>query len=325
MKRITHILLIIALCLTVTACTGDSQAQAAPTDFPSKNITLICPFSPGGGTDALTRKIATIVEAQTGAKIIVENKVGGSGATAFSEGAIAKPDGYTITISTVEIGLLPMAGMTSYKVSDYRGVMRMNYDATALVARGNAPYSTLEEFTAHAKENPGKIIVYYGSFPAPGWLAQKMLVTETGVDINAVSGGTGGAAAQIQNLLGGHIDATFITPAECAAYLETGEIKVLAVASDQRVPAFPEYPTFKELGYDVVCGTWRGVSVPKGTPDEVVKVLEKMFTDAYESDEFQEFLKNMKFGPAYLNTADFDAQIQREVEEFTPIVDKFLK
>ena len=322
MKCLFRALLILALFLTATACTDRSPAQAA--EFPAKTITLICPFSPGGGTDALTRKIAKVVEEQTGSTIIVENKVGGSGAVAFNEGALVKPDGYTLTISTVEIVLLPMANMTSYKVSDYKGIMRMNYDATALVARGNAPYNTLAEFIEYSKENPGKTIVYYGSFPAPGWLAQKMLVTETGVDINAVSGGTGGAAAQIQNLLGGHIDATFITPAECAAYLETGEIKVLAVAADERVAAFPDYPTFKELGFDVVCGTWRGVSAPKGTPDEIVKTLEKMFTDAFNSTEFQEFLTNMKFGSAYLNTADFNAQIQRETEEFAPIVTKFL-
>lgn len=320
MKKTRIIAMLLCVVLLIGCLAGCGQAKQA--EFPSKDINLIVPFGAGGGTDALARKIAEIVKAQTGINVVCTNKTGGSGAVGMAEGAAAKADGYTVTMTTVEAVLLPLAKLASFEASDFKGICRVNFDAAALVVRADDPANTLEEFVENAKNAATPVIVNVSAYPTNYWLCGAMLNEASGNVFNLVEE-PDGAAAEIQNLLGGHVDSIVCTLAEAAQYEASGDFKFLAVAGGERNPAFPDVPTFKESGYEIEVGTWRGFMVPKDTPDDVVSKLDEIFTNAYNSDEFQEFLSTMNFGDGYLNAEDFAKLVQEQTEQYGPVISKY--
>lgn len=337
MKKSITLLLTLAMLFSLVACgrqnpttepnaagNNPSSADGEPvkTAFPEKEITIICPFSAGGGTDALARQLAVLAEDELGQTVIVENKTGGSGAVGMGEGAAAAPDGYTVTMVTVECVLLPAAGLASFTVDDFTPIIRVNFDPAALFVRADSPYQTVEEFLAAAKENPGEVTLMTDAYPAKSWLCGALLQEEAGVVFNIIPE-AGGASEQISSLLGGHVEATLITPAEGAAYIESGDLRMLAVAAPEKDASYPDVPTFYDCGYNVEVGTWRGFVVPKDTPSEVVKVLNDAFTAAYERTEMTEFLENTGFGAGYLNSEDFAALLVQQAEQYTPVVKKY--
>ena len=320
MKKIAAVLLCLVMALSCLAGCGSS---ASTDEFPSKDITLIVPFAAGGGTDALARKLAEIVEKQSGVSIVVENKTGGSGAVGMAEGAAAKADGYTVTMTTVEAVLLPLAGLASFEAADFTGICRVNFDAAALVVKADNPANTLQEFIANSDSST---VINTSAFPTNYWLTGAMLKDASGVDFNLVEE-PNGAAAEIQNLLGGHVDSIVCTMAEVAQYVQSGDFKILAVASNERstVEAFANVPTFKECGYEIEVGTWRGFMVPKDTPADVVAKLDELFTAAHDSDEFKEFLNTMGFGAGYLNSADFAKLVEDQTAQYGPVIAPYVQ
>lgn len=340
MRKLIALLMSASIVLICAACTPaapapaqePAPAQSAETPaapaaaeaiaFPEKEITLICPFAAGGGTDALARQIAVLAEKELGESVIVVNKTGGSGAVGMGEGAFAAADGYTVTMVTIECVLLPAAGLASFTADDFTPIIRINFDPAAMFVRADGPYQTLEDLINAAKEKPGEITLMTDAYPAKSWLCGALLQEEAGVEFNIIPE-AGGAAEQISSLLGGHVEATLITPAEGAAYLESGEFRMLAVANSERDTNYPDVPTIYECGYNVEVGTWRGLVVPKDTPADVVKVLNDAFTAAYEQPEMAEFLANTGFGAGYLNSADFTELLNQQAQQYTPIVEKY--
>lgn len=316
-KVMSLVLVALILVCSFAGCAAKEE------EFPSKEITLICPFSAGGGTDALARKLAEIVEAQSGVSVIVTNKTGGSGAVGMAEGAAAKADGYTVTMTTVECVLLPLAELASFQASDFQGIVRVNFDAAALIVSADNPANTLEEFVSNAATASTPAVINVSAFPTNYWLCGAMLADATGVDFNLVEE-PDGAAAEIQNLLGGHVDSIVCTMAEAAQYVESGDFKILAVASNERSTMFPDVPTFKESGYEIEVGTWRGFMVPKDTNSEIVAKLDALFTAAYESDEFRAFLETMGFGDGYLNSADFAQLVADQTAQYGPVISQYI-
>lgn len=320
--------LLVALCLLLSLqmgfANGAQESGAKSAEFPTKSISLIVPFGAGGGTDALARKLAEIVEKQSGVQLIVENKTGGSGAVGMAEGAMAKPDGYTVTMTTVEVVLLPAAGLASFKPSDFKGIIRVNFDPAALIVQKKNPANTLKEFVANAKTASKPVSLNVSAFPTNYWLCGAMLKEKSSANFNLVEE-PNGAAQEIANLLGGHVDAIICTMAEAAQYVASGDFKFLAVASDTRNANFPDVPTFNDEGFDIEVGTWRGFMVPKDTDAAVVAKLDSLFTAAYKSTDFQEFLKKMGFGDGYLNSEDFAKLVSAQSAQYNPIIAKYKK
>ena len=321
MKKILFVALCLVLACSTVFANGTKESSSA--NFPSKPITLIVPFAAGGGTDALARQLASIVEKQSGATIVVENKTGGSGAVGMSEGAIAKNDGYTVTMTTVEVVLLPAAGLASFSPEDFKGIVRVNFDPAALIVKANNPANTLQEFVANAAASKTPVSINVSAFPTNYWLCGAMLAEQSGVAFNLVEE-PNGAAQEVANLLGGHVDAIICTMAEAAAYVENGDFKFLAVAGDSRNTSYPDIPTFNECGFDIEVGTWRGFMVPDDTDPEVVAVLDQMFTQAYESEEFKAFLAKMGFGDGYLNSSDFEQLVKNQSAQYGPVIAQYI-
>ncbi|MEW6623394.1 MAG: tripartite tricarboxylate transporter substrate-binding protein [Bacillota bacterium] len=307
MKRLIVIFLV---CLMVLSLAGCGQKQEAPkeeakkVEFPTKAITMIVPWAAGGGTDAVARGLGKNAEQFLGQTVTVNNITGGGGAVGHGAGLNAKNDGYTVTMITFELLSLPPQGLTPFTYKDYDLLMRVNMDPAALTVKKDAPYQTVEEFINYAKEHPGQINVG-NSGPGSVWhIAAGLLEEKAGIKLTHVP--FNGAAPAVTDLVGGHIQAVSVSPAEVQGQVQAGELKILAVMSPERNPNFPDVPTFKELGYDITFGTWRGLAVPKDTDSEVKNILAEAFKKAYDTPDFQDFAKKAGLGLAYANANDFE-------------------
>lgn len=317
MKKIISVMLLFLLLASIVGCSKETEKV-----FPDETITIICPYGAGGGTDALSRKIAELSSKELGVDVIVVNKTGGGGAVGMGEGAKSDSDGYTVTMATIEAVLLPIAGLAPFQPSDFTPIVRVNFDPASIVVSVSSGYNTLEDLIEDAKNRPGEVNVMTSSFPTNYWLTTTVLEEKAGVKFNKVTA-QAGAADQIQNVLGGHVDAITVTPAEAAAVVESGDCKILAIAGEKRDEKFSDVPLMSELGYDIEIGPWRGLLVPKDTPDDVVKVLEDAFTKVVESEELKSFMAEAGFGYAYMNSTDLKTLMDNQTEEYTPIIEKY--
>lgn len=282
-----------------------SQAHSAT--FPKKSVTVICPWSAGGGTDTILRGLARNTEAFLGENIIVVNKTGGGGAIGHRAGINARADGYTVSMITFEILSLPPQGLVPFTYKDYDLLMRINKDASAITVPADAPYNTIQEFVTYAKSHPGEIKVGH-SGPGSVWqIAGSIFAEKANIDLDYTP--FNGAAPAISSLVGNHINAVSVSAAEVQAQVQAGKLKILAVMSNERLPNFPDVPTMKESGIDVTFGTWRGLAVPKNTPESAKKVLRESFKQGMETAEFQKFAKDAGLGLAYLNAEDWEKEL----------------
>lgn len=291
-----------------------SKANASEVKFPEKSITLIVPYAAGGGTDATARALANAAEKVLGQSIGVVNKTGGNAVVGMTEAAKAKPDGYTVIMNANEIALLPHMGLSPITYKDYAQVAQINFDPATLTVSADAPYNTIEEFIEYAKSHPGEIRVG-GTGKGGIWhLASASIEKATGAEFNFVP--FDGAAPAKTALMGGHIEAVTVSPAEVLPQVEAGELKTLAVLADEKSPIIPDVPTFREAGYDVEVGVWRGIDTPAGTPPEVVEILEEAFLKATEDEDFVKFMDQNGLGIVTKGSADYSEMVAKDHEYF---------
>ena len=215
----------------------------------------------------------------------------GGGSIGMLYGANAKPDGYTVTAVTVELTTLPHTGTGGgLEPEMFKPILMFNSSCSAITVKADAPWNTLDEFLDYAKTND--VQIGNSGIGAIWHLAAAGLAQKAGVDFTYVP--FEGSTPAITSLLGGHIDAISVSYSEVIQQVQAGELKVLAVLADERLPYASEIPTAKELGYDVSIGTWRGLSVPKDTPDEVVGKLYEIFSKAVEKESFKSFMGETK-------------------------------
>lgn len=295
-----------------------ASVQAA---FPEKPITIIVPWGAGGGTDAVARVLANEAEEFTNVSINVENRTGGGGAVGHGQGARANPDGYTITLTTVELVIQPHIEDVNYSYDDFRPIMQVNLDPAAVTVREDAEWENVNELVADAKERPGELLAS-GTATGGIWhLGKLALEAETGAQITWIP--SQGMAPAVTDLLGGHVDLVTGSPGEVTSQVEAGELKMLAVMSDERVSGFPNVPTLKEEGIDVAIGTWRGLQVPADTPDEVVEILHDIFYKAFESDGFQTKMNDLGLGITYRGPEEYAEFLEENNEIFKGLVEQF--
>lgn len=318
LSLITAIMLVfLAACSsnnTTSSQEKDKKVSASEIKFPEKSITLIVPYAAGGGTDATARALASAAEKYLGQSIGVVNKTGGNAVVGMTEVAKAKPDGYTIIMNANEIALLPHMGLSPLSYKDYAQVAQINFDSATLTVPADAPYNTIEEFITYAKDHPGEIRVG-GTGKGGIWhLAAASIEKATGVKFNFVP--FDGAAPAKTALLGGHIEAVTISPAEVLPQLEAGKLKTLAVLAGERSSIVPDVPTFQEVGYDVEVGVWRAIDAPADTPPEVIKILEEAFLKATEDEEFVKFMEQNGLGIVTKGSEDYAEMVAKDHEYF---------
>lgn len=304
-----------------TSAAGSSGKEASPaaqtSPYPSFPVSVVVPFSAGGGTDLVTRAIVDAAKDKFPKNISVENRTGGGGAIGMVYGANAKPDGSIITTVCVELTTLPHTGTGATLQSDsFKPVMMMNSAYSVLTVKADAPWNDLKEFIEYAKTN--KVQIGNSGVGAIWHLAAAALGKEAGVDFVHVP--FEGAAPAVTSILGGHIEAVTVSYPEVAPQVEAGELKVLAVLAPERLKALPDVPTAKESGYDVAVGTWRGFGVPKDTPDETVKAIYDIFSEASNAPSFVEFMETNNLDIDVLDSKGFTERIASDDEMFKTLI-----
>lgn len=310
MKRLVAVVLLLVLAL-------GAIGVASAAYYPAKNISMICPWAAGGGTDATLRALSMAAEKVLGKTIVVENKTGGGGLIGHSAIALAKPDGYTVGMITFELSTYVPQDTGDITWESYDILCRVNTDAAALSvntawAKANNVFD-VASFVEYCKANPGTVNIG-NSAPASVWHIGAGLLAQT-ADIDVKHIAFEGAAPAVTALAGGHIEAVSVSLGEVRSQMEAGNITVLGVMDTIRPAKYPEIQTFQEQGYDVVYGTWRGLALPKGVDPDIKAVLSDAFAKAVEDPDFIEFMNNSMLTIAYQNAEDFSVFLAQNYED----------
>ncbi|MEP9351556.1 tripartite tricarboxylate transporter substrate binding protein [Xanthobacter sp. KR7-225] len=300
-------LLAAGLVLAFSALAAATPTRAAP--YPDRPITMIVPWGAGGGTDAVARIVASLLERDLGQPVAVVNRTGGQGVVGHQAIADATPDGYTLGLITVEIAMMHWAGLTPLTPASYTPLSLMNEDPAGLQVRTDAPYKTAQEVLDDIKKNPGKFKAS-GTGQGGIWhLALAGMLSSLKMDPASVPWvPSNGAAPGLQDLVAGGVQVVTCSLPEARSLIDAGRVKSLAIMSAERSKLMPSVPTLKEAtGSDWTIGAWRGVAAPKGLPAEVAQKLQAALKKAYESKEYQDFLASRGFGGKYADGPGFGA------------------
>ncbi|WP_119154096.1 tripartite tricarboxylate transporter substrate binding protein [Caldimonas tepidiphila] len=283
---------------------------AAAQDYPARTIELVVPYPAGGGTDAVARAFAESLKKHLPQPVVISNKTGAGGAIGLTEVMSARPDGYKIGVGTVEITMLPHLGIARFSIDDFVPIAQLNAEPSAITVNASSPWRTVEEFLAHAKANPGQMRIGNSGNGAIWHLAAEQMAKKTGTSYSHIP--YAGASPAINDLLGGHIEAVTVSPAEVAQHVAAGRLRLLAVMGEQRAKRFPDVPTLKEKGIDVSISTWRGIVVPKGTPQPVVEVLRTASRKAADEQAFRDALARLDLTHVYADGPAFRTVMERD-------------
>jgi tripartite-type tricarboxylate transporter receptor subunit TctC len=295
--------------LGTTAAALALAGGARAAGYPERPITIICPWGAGGGTDATARIVASILERDLGVPVTVVNRTGGSGVVGHSAIATAAPDGYTLGIITVEIGMMHWQGLTELTYKDYTPLALMNEDAAGVQVLADSSYDSAKALLDAVKSGGKGDMKASGTGQGGIWhLALAGMLQAGGMAPDQVQWvPSQGAAPGLQDLVAGGVDIVPCSVPEAKSLLDAGKVRSLAVMSKDRNPAFPDVPTLKEAtGIDWTLGAWRGFAGPKGLPEEVTGVLVPALAKVYESPEFKEFMSGRGFGTIYAAPAEFE-------------------
>ena len=289
-------------------------------DFPSETITLVTWSSPGGGGDVLGRNLQGPLSKVAGVPVVIVNKPGGSGAVAMEYATKMKNDGYHLLIVTASGVITPHVAGTRLSVADFKGVIRVQLDPEVLMAKGDSPFKNAKDAIEAKKANPGSI-KFAGAFLGNmDSLLCYQIFQKAGIQFDYVPYSGGGEA--MTALLGGHVQVLFGNPSEVEPQVEAGQIRLISIATPQRLPGLPNVPTLIEQGYDITGILWRGIVAPKGTPDDKIMKLNQLIKKAMQDPAWLDYMKKSKLSDGYLTAAEFDKDIQNEFKLYGEIVNK---
>ena len=296
--------------------------------YPTKPVTMIVPFPPGGVADIVGRPLAAVMEKTLKQPVIVVNRTGAGGAVGMAAVAKATPDGYTILMALSSISIFPVYdrinGKTpAYEMKEFAPIALVTADPTVLVVRADGPYKTLKDFVDAAKANPGKI--NYSSSGVYGTLhvAMEIFANAAGIRLFHVPYQGGGPA--VTALLGGQVEALASGPAAAIGQIKGGKMRALASWSTQRLALLPDLPTFKELGYDAEFYIWAGVFAPAATPAPIVARLREAVRNAVSDPDFRGAMEKVATPIAYLDAPEFQKYWDQDARRLAVALEKIGK
>mgnify|MGYP001098358574 CR=1 FL=1 len=284
-------------------------AAPAQDAYPSRPITMIVPFPPGGVADQSGRPVAAALEKILKQPVVVTNRPGAGGAVGMAAAANAKPDGYTILMALSSISIIPEADklfgrQPAYQMSQLAPVALVTADPTVLVVSADSPWKTVEDFVEDAKKRPGEISFSSSGVYGTLHMAMEMFAHAADIKLRHVPFSGGGPA--LTALLGNHVQALASGPGPVIPHIKAGKLRALASWGEKRLDALPDVPTFKELGYkDVEFYIWSGVFVPAGTPEPVMKVLRDAMRQVVEDPEFKSAMEKLQTPVVYMDAPEF--------------------
>ena len=277
--------------------------------YPSRPITVVAPFPPGGVADLTARPVAAAMEKVLKNPVGVVNKTGAAGAVGMQFVAASKRDGYTLLLALSSISIIPEADkifdrQPAFTVDQFAPIALISADPTILVVRAESPWKTAQEFIEDAKKRPGQISYSSSGIYGTLHMAMELLSHAAGIKLRHVP--HAGAGPALTAILGGHVDALASGPAVVLPHIKAGKLRALAGWGDKRVAALPEVPTFKELGYpDAEFYIWAGLFAPRGTPEPVLARLREATRAAVAEPEFKSAMDKLETPIVFKQGDDF--------------------
>ena len=309
-KQIRSVLLAIGLSV--------STAFAA---FPEKDITLIVPWSAGGGTDTIARALVKNAKKHIGVNVNVVNKTGGQGVVGMSAARLARPDGYTVGMITFGLSTYKLMGLSKLNFRDFKLLQLLNQSAPALSVKADSKWSSIADVVKYAKANPGKVTIGHTGAGVAWHLSAASLGIKNGIEFNFIP--FDGGAPTRSALLGGHIDLAATGIDEMKQLKEAGQVNIIVTDDTKRHPLFPNVPTLKEEGFasDAPILDWRGLALAKNVPADRTKILEAGFKKMFDDPEFREFTKKVGLNLVYGDAKGFKEFLENMENVLKPTLD----
>lgn len=311
-----------AAALTAAAAVLPAFAQDA---YPSKPVTMLVPFPPGGVADTVGRPVAEAMARALGQPMVVENKGGAGGGIGMAQVAKARADGYYVLMSLSSVVVLPEADKVLkrnplYTLDQLKPIARFTADPTALVVRADSPWKTYQDFINHVKSKPGSVT--FGSSGNYGTMHVPMEQLKVATNTFMLHVPYTGAGPAVMALLGGQIDALSTGPSSVMQHVRAGKLRVLAHWGEGRLAALPEVPSLKELGVPVTYSQWSGLFVPAGTPDAAVAKLRAAAKAASEDARARQSLAAAGTSFMYQDMPEFERFVQTDAKAMAALVQR---
>ncbi|WP_256839785.1 tripartite tricarboxylate transporter substrate binding protein [Ornithinimicrobium faecis] len=313
-KRVGRIVTVGAgvLALALAGCGGDDGGDA----FPSRPIEVVVPFAAGGGTDQIARALAKEAESTCGVSVTIANEEGASGTVGLNRVLGSQPDGYTIAVGTSSQFLATHQGVSDITPDSMTPLLQFNFDSSVLSVAADSELQTIEDFLA---ADTGSLTVATSGTGSSWELAFRGMAEVAGIE-PPTNVPYDGAAPAIVAVLGGEADATSVSGVEALTQIESGELKPLASMSEERLAILPDTPTLKESGVDWESGVWRGLVGPTDMTEEVSQTLIDCFSEATESESFQEFMDTQGFEIQVKAGEEFATFLQEDFDSSAELV-----
>jgi tripartite-type tricarboxylate transporter receptor subunit TctC len=315
----------LALLLAAVSLAGPGVA-AAQEPFPTRPITMVNPFPPGGLADLTGRPLAAAMERVLKQPVVMNNKPGAAGAVGMQSVAVAKPDGYAILITVPAITTVPevdkLFGRASTFTRDqFAPLALINADPTIVVVNADLPYKSIKDLLDDTRKRPGEIVFASSGIYGASHVPMEMLLQAAGGLKMRHLPTTGGGPATTA-VLGGHAQLWCSPPAVASAHIKSGKLRPLAVTGVTRHPHFPDVPTLKELGYDVEYYLWIGMFAPKSTPAGALKTLREAIRQAVNDPAFKGAMDKVQTPITYKDADEFKVWWDAEAVRLADVIKK---
>lgn len=314
--------LMIAAMLVVAVVLGSTRG-ATQEAYPTRPITIVVAFPPGGLADLTARPVAAALERLLKQPVVVLNKPGAAGGVGNQFVANSRPDGYTLLMALVSVSVLPEVDRlfgrpTTYTREQLVGIARVNAEPSIITVRSDSPYRTLKDLVEDARKRPGEITFSSSGLYGASHVPFEMFLKAAGVRMRHLP--TTGGAPMMNALLGGHAATTASTTVLVSPHVKADKLRLLAHTGAEPMKAFPDVPSLKSLGYDVEYTAWAGLVLPRGVPAHVVKILRDAMRQAVKEPEVVNAHAKLDSPVAYLDADEFNAFWDKDARKLAEVV-----
>ena len=296
--------------------------------WPTRSITMIVPFPPGGLADLVARPVAEAMSRELGQPVVIENKAGAGGGIGMSLAAKSKPDGYTMVMALSSLTVLPEADVVlgrtpMFGLNDLRPVARYTADPTVLAVRAESPWKSVQEFVDDAKKRPGAI--NYGSSGNYGTMhvPMEILAQVSGSKLTHIP--FTGAGPAVVALLGGQIDAVSTGPATVLQHVKAGKLRVLGHWGNGKLASMPEVTSLKDAGFNAEYAQGSGLFIPSATPEPVAQRIRAAARAAAQDAKVREVILGAGSPVQFQDSPDFEKYVQADAKRMVDVVKKIGK
>lgn len=304
----------------LTCATAFAASTVPAQQYPARPVTLLCWSAAGSPVDLYARIMAKLLAAELGQNVVVDNRTGGSGIIMVNTLIKAPADGYTLAANTITLATLFSEPTANFKPDDLQMIARSQVDPYGLIVHASTPFRTIDDLVAYARKKP-EFINIGGPFTMSGHRVAWEVFSELAKIKTTWVPYQGGGPA-LTAVAGGHVDAAATNPGNVKPFIDAGKVRVLAVSSDKRLDDFPDVPTYKERGWDVVRYQWRGIMAKAGLPKPIIDRLSAAIQKVQQTTEWKNYLRQVTQLDGFQYPDAFRAQLLRDMREMEAVKKK---